>query len=155
YLVYIRAHTNIAPGPVGIDRNPWYPLIVKPQVDSSGKVVAIAGMTVDSEYFVEKALPEAMERHLKEFFPGDYSNVMVAVTDEEDMVITGNSEVTRATAEASQRFGFIFQRWVLMTRMRGLTEEQWARRNFLGNLALGATMTLFLICGVALALRTA
>ena len=121
YLIYIRGGAKITPMPVGIDRNPWYPLIVKPQLDSSGRVVAIAGTVIDPEYFLNNILPPALDKHLREFFPDDYSDVQVAVDDEENTVLSGNSEVTDENAETYQRFGFLFQRWFLIIRMRGIT----------------------------------
>jgi two-component system phosphate regulon sensor histidine kinase PhoR len=57
--------------------------------------------------------------------------------------------------EAYLRFSFVFTRWYVVMRMRGISEAQWARRYFLMNLSLGTAMTLFLIGGIALTLRTA
>jgi signal transduction histidine kinase len=155
YLIYIRGGTQVLSMPMGNDRNPWHPLIVKPVVDASEKIIAVAGLTVDEEYFLKEVLPAAIDKPLRETFATDYQDVIVAVNSEDDEPIYGDERVTRETAEAYQRFSFIFTRWFIETRMRGITEEQWARRNFLINLSLVAAMTLFLIAGIALTLRTA
>ena len=155
YLIYIRGGTKVSSMPVGVDRNPWHPLIVKPVVDSSEKIVAIAGMRVDDNYFLKEFLPAAIDRPLRSTFPTDYQDVLVAVTNEQGEHVWGNEEIKMEDEEAYQRFSFIFTRWYLTMRMRGISEAQWARRYFLMNLSLGTAMTLFLIGGVALTLRTA
>ncbi|MFL6214022.1 MAG: sensor histidine kinase [Blastocatellia bacterium] len=155
YLIYIRGGSNVGPMPVGVDRNPWHRLIVKPIVDSSEKIIAVAGMRVDDNYFLKELLPAAIERPLRASFPTDYQDVIVAVNDEQGELVWGNEPIKMEDEEAYQRFTFIFQRWYLSMRMRGISEAQWARRYFLINLSLGAAMTLFLIGGIALTLRTA
>lgn len=155
YLIYIRSRSEVLAMPMGNDRNPMHPLIVNPVLDSAGKIIAVAGMAVDEEYFLKEVLPAAIDKPLREIFPTEYKNVIVAVNTEDEEPIFGEERVTRESAEAYQRFSFIFTRWFLETRMRGMTEAQWARRNFLVNLSLGAAMTLFLIGGIALTLRTA
>ncbi len=155
YLIYIRGGTQVLSRPMGSDRNPWHPLIIKPVVDASNRIVAVAGMRVDEDYFLKEVLPTAIDKTLRETFPTDYQEVIVAVNDENDDPIYGEEHVTREAAEAYQPFSLIFTRWYIGTRMRGITEEQWARRNFLVNLSLVAAMTLSLIAGIALTLRTA
>src|SRR5205085_11614542 len=155
YLIYIRGGTKVSSMPMGVDRNPWHPLIVKPVVDASEKIVAVAGMRVDEQYFMKSLLPSAIDRHLRETFPSDYQDVMVAINDEQGEHVYGDEPIKMDEEEAYLRFSFIFTRWFLATRMRGMTEAQWARRNFVMNLSLGVAMTLFLIGGIALTLRTA
>ncbi|HKP87002.1 MAG TPA: HAMP domain-containing sensor histidine kinase [Blastocatellia bacterium] len=155
YIIYIRADAVISPRPMGIDRDPLHPLIIKPILDESEKIVGVAGMTVDWEYFQNEFLPGIIQKHLAEFFPPDYQEVVVAVNDEEDDPIIGDERITKANVEASMPLGFIFQRWFLMMRMRHMTEGQWARRNFVINLSLWTVMTLFLIGGIVMTLRTA
>jgi signal transduction histidine kinase len=155
YLIYIRAGAEIGPWPMGIDRDPWHPLIIKPVRDEAKKIVAVAGMTVDEEFFKTEFFPAVIQKHLPEYFPTDYRQVVVAVNTEVDEPVIGDEAVTESNAEASMRLNFIFQRWFLMMRQRHMTEEQWARRNFIINLSLWAVMTLFLVGGIAMTLRTA
>ena len=155
YLIYIRGGTQVLPTPQGIDRNPWFPLVVKPVVDASERIVAVSGMVIDQKYFLNEYLPAAVERPLRETFPNDYRDVIVVVNDEQGMPIYGDEQIKEEDEEAYMRFSFIFTRWFLAMRMRGITEAQWTRRYFVMNLSLGAAMTLFLIGGIVLTLRTA
>ncbi|HEY9233114.1 MAG TPA: HAMP domain-containing sensor histidine kinase [Blastocatellia bacterium] len=155
YLIYIRGGTQVIPMPVGNDRNPWVPLVVKPVVDAAEKIIAVSGMVIDQKYFLKEVLPAALDRPLRETFPTDYQEVIVAINDEQGDPVYGDERITEENEEAYLRFSFIFTRWFLVTRMRGMSEAQWARRYFLMNLSLGAAMTLFLIGGIALTLRTA
>jgi signal transduction histidine kinase len=155
YLIYIRGGTKVSSMPVGVDRNPWHPLIVKPVVDSTEKILAVAGMRVDDKYFLNEFLPAAIDRPLRATFPTDYQDVLVAVTDEQGDHVWGNESIKMEDEEAYLRFSFVFTRWYVVMRMRGISEAQWARRYFLMNLSLGTAMTMFLIGGIALTLRTA
>ncbi|MGA9768127.1 MAG: HAMP domain-containing sensor histidine kinase [Blastocatellia bacterium] len=159
YLVYIRAGAVIGPWPMGIDRDPMHPLIIKPIRDESLRIVAVAGMTVDEDFFTMEFFPPIIQKHLPEYFPTDYQQVVVAVnfspweSPETETPIIGSEQVTKANAEAYQQLMFIFQRWFLM--MHHKTGEQWARQNFIINVSLWSVMTLFLIGGLVMTLRTA
>lgn len=154
YTFYIRGEAVIGPSAMGVVRDPYHPLIVKPVIDESKKIVALAGMTLDETYCLDELLPSAIQRHAPEFFATEYQDLIVAVNDEEGEPVIA-SEVTEETAEARAGFDFIFQRWHLIARLRQMTEAQWARRNFIINLWLWGLMTLFLIGGIAMTLRTA
>ncbi|HSO76659.1 MAG TPA: HAMP domain-containing sensor histidine kinase [Blastocatellia bacterium] len=154
YTFYIRGGAVIVPGAMGVVRDPYHPLIVKPIVDESRKIIALAGMTLDERYCLDELLPSAIQRHAPTFFPGEHQDLIVAVNDEEGEPVIAN-QVTEETAEARVGFDFIFQRWHLIARLRQMTEAEWARRNFIINLWLWGLMTLFLIGGIAMTLRTA
>jgi two-component system phosphate regulon sensor histidine kinase PhoR len=140
---------------MGIDRDPWHPLIVKPILDEQGRIVAIAGVVVSHEFFEKNLLPATIQNHLQASFPEDYKDVMLAVNDETGEPVWGAEPVPSKEAEAYTRFGLIFQRWFLATRMRNETEEQWARRFFNVNVAIWAVLGGLLVGGVALTLRAA
>lgn len=154
YTFYIRGEAMIGPSPMGVVRDPYHPLIVKPVIDESKKIIGLAGMVLDEKYCLDELLPWAIQRHAPKYFPGEHQDLIVAVNDEEGEPVIAN-EVTEQTAEARVGFDFIFQRWHLIARLRQMTEAQWARRNFIINLWLWGLMTLFLIGGVAMTLRTA
>ena len=155
FLIYIRAGTVVRPWPMGVDRDPWHPLIIKPIVDESNKIIAVAGMTVNEDFFTMEFFPEVIQKHLPEYFPTDYQQVVVAVNTEMNEPVMGSEPVSDADAEASMQLGFIFQRWHLVMRLRHMTGEQWARRNFIINASLWSVMTLFLVGGLVLTLRMA
>ncbi len=154
YTFYIRGEAVIVPSAMGVVRDPYHPLIVKPVIDESKKIIALAGMALDEKYCLDELLPLAIQRHAPKFFPTEYQDLIVAVNDEEGEPVIAN-EVTEETAEAWAGFDFIFQRWHLIARLRQMTEAQWARRNFIINIWLWGLMTLFLIGGIAMTLRTA
>jgi signal transduction histidine kinase len=155
YLIYIRSGAQIDPRAMGIDRDPRFPLIVKPVRDEQERIVALAGMVVDQEFFKKTVLPDAIKKHLQDSFADDYKDVMFAVDDETGEPVWGDEPIAEKDAEAYTRFGLIFTRWYLTTRMRHETEEQWARRFFSINLAIWAALALLLVGGVAMMLRAA
>ena len=164
YMIYIRAGAKIAGWATGVDRDPMHPLIVKPILDEldtepetgAARIVAVAGMTVDEDFFTMEFFPDVIQKHLQEYFPTDYQQVVVSVnTSDRDEMMIGSEQVAEATAEASMPLRFIFQRWVMMMRMRNMTGEQLARRNFIINVSLWSVMTLFLVGAIVLTLRTA
>lgn len=155
YLIYIRAGTKLDPRPMGIDRDPMHPLLVKPVREDDERIIAVAGMIISHKHFDENILPNAIQQHLKTTFPEDYQEVMVGVSDETGEPIWGKEPLPTKKADAYTRFGLVFQRWFLTTRMRNETEEQWARRNFNINLVIWAGLALLLVGGVAVTLRSA
>ncbi|MGH9766012.1 MAG: sensor histidine kinase [Blastocatellia bacterium] len=168
YMVYIREGAALLPAATSVDRNPRYRLIVKPVLNESRKIVAVAGMVVDQEFFHDTILPEAIRKSLPQFLPSEDKNVIVtlyvrlefytAYDGKGDRLQLSESE-QRVEAEAYQPFSFLFSNsgpnFRLSVRLKNLTVEQLARRYFLTNLSLWIVMTLFLIAAVALMLRTA
>jgi len=169
YVVYIRdGAANIAPAATSVDRNPRHRLIVKPILNESMRIVAAAGMVVDHDYFHDAVLPEAIRKSQAQFLPSEDQKVIVslydtwefyAAYDGKGVRLPLSESEQRVEAEASQPFSLVYSntgpRFSLSVRLKNLTVEQLARRNFLINLSLWAVMTLFLITAVALMLRTA
>jgi signal transduction histidine kinase len=168
YMVYIRDGTNVVPAATSVDRNPRHLLIVKPILNESMRIVAAAGMVVDQDYFLDAVLPEAIRKSLAQFLPSEDQKVIVSLYDKWEFYAAYDGKGARlklseseqrVEAEASQPFSLVYlnsgPRFSLSVRLKNLTVEQLARRNFLINLSLWAVMTLFLITAVALMLRTA
>jgi signal transduction histidine kinase len=169
YVVYIReGFRNIRPAATSVDRNPRHRLIVKPILNESRRIVAAAGMVVDQDYFHDAVLPEAIRKSLTQFLPSEDQNVVVSLYDWSEFYAAYDGKGARlklsgseqnVEAEASQPFSLVSSnsgaRFSISVRLKYLTVEQLARRNFLINLSLWGVMTLFLITAVALMLRTA
>ena len=169
YVIYIReSAANILPSATSVDRNPRYRLIVKPVFNESEKIVAVAGMVVDHEFFYNILLPEAIRNSLPKFLPSEAQDVIVSLYDKWAVYSAYDGKGNRlrlseseqkVEPEASQPFSLVFSssgpRFNLSVRLKNLTVEQLARRNFIINLSLWIMMTLFLIAAVALMLRTA
>ncbi|HKQ77455.1 MAG TPA: HAMP domain-containing sensor histidine kinase [Blastocatellia bacterium] len=173
YMVYIREGAmNILPAATSVDRNLRHPLIVKPVLHEVKKdwkkIVAAAGMVVDHEFFYDTRLPEAIRNSLRKFLPHEDQDAIISLSDRSGFYMAydgkGNNlklseSEQKIKAEASQSFSLVYSnsgpRFILSVRLKNLTVEQWARRNFMINLSLWIIMTLFLIGAVALMLRTA
>jgi signal transduction histidine kinase len=168
YVVYIREGANILPAATSVDRNPRFRLIVKPVLNESMRIVAAAGMVVDQEFFYDAVLPEAIRKSLAQYLPPEDQNVIVSSYDRWEFYTAYDGKGNRlqlsdkeqkVEPEASQPFSLVFSnsgpRFSLSVRLKNLTVEQWARRNFMINLSLWVVMTLSLVAAVALMLRTA
>jgi len=169
YLVYIREGSIVmpaatVPAATGVDRDPRYRLVVKPIINESRKIVAVAGMVLDQEFFYDTVLPEAIRKSLPQFLPSEDKDAIVnlyvrwefykAYDGKGNRLQLSDSE-KNIEPEAFQQLSFVFSNSGLGVRLKHLTAEQWTRRNFLINLSLWIVMTLFLIAAVALMLRTA
>jgi len=138
------------------ERDPDHRVLVKPIIDETTKmVVGTAGMIVDEEYFKETVVPRAIQNSLKKFFPEDHRDAIVTLLDSGDRVVLSSQPFEGQAYEVGGSLPFIFKDWRLGMRMRQMTEEQGARRLFAFNLSLMVLMTLFLIGGIVMALRTA
>jgi len=164
YMVYIRRGIELIPQAQSVDRDPRARLMVKPILNERNKVVAVAGMTIDFEYFLDTVLPEAIRKSLPEFLPSEdqdpitslyfLSNFQIAYDGKGKQLALSEGE-KRIKAEAYQPLISVFSNSTLSVRLKNLTAEQFARRNFMINLSLWIVMTLALIAAVTLMLRTA
>jgi signal transduction histidine kinase len=164
YMVYIRKGSELLPGAQSVDRDPRARMLVKPILDEWKKVMAVAGMTLDYEYFLDTVLPGAIRKALPEFLPSEDQEPITSLYFRSDFHIAYDRKGNRlelpegewrAEAEAYQPLLSVFSNSSLSVRLKNLTAEQLTRRNFLINLSLWVVMTLSLIAAVALMLRTA
>ncbi|HEU0175934.1 MAG TPA: HAMP domain-containing sensor histidine kinase [Blastocatellia bacterium] len=164
YMVYIRRGSELIPQAQSVDRDPRARLMVKPILNERNKVVAVAGMTIDFEYFLDTVLPEAIRKSLPEFLPPEDQDPITSLYFLSEFQIAYDGKGTRLAlsegekkikAEAYQPLISVFSNSSLSVRLKNLTAEQFARRNFMINLSLWIVMTLALIAAVALMLRTA
>ncbi|MCP4658701.1 MAG: hypothetical protein GY856_25095, partial [bacterium] len=134
-------------------------MILKAITDEDSKLVGLAGMIVDQEYFRDRVLPRAIEDSLPAFSPED--EVVVEVRDSAGRTVwsavaeeAGGGHVPRS-GEISRSFSFLFTDWQIVLRGRTSTPEQWARSNFAFNVTLSLVLAVLLLGGLALVLRTA
>ncbi len=129
-------------------------IIMKPITDDSSQVVGVAGMIIDNRYFREHYLPRAIQNSLPKFFPDDaQDNVIVTVHDGAGQLVLATQPVKGQDNETWMPVPY-FQDWRIAIRSRDMTPEQWAHWNFNFNLALSVALTVVLLGGIALALRT-
>jgi signal transduction histidine kinase len=164
YMIYIRKGSLLIPGVQSVDRDERTRLLVRPVLDEWKRVVAVAGMTLDYEYFLDKFLPEAIRKSLPEFLPSDTQDPITTLYFLSEFHIAYDGKGNRLNlaeseqmieAEAYQPLLPVLSNSSLSVRLKNLTVEQWARRNFMITLSLWIVMTLSLIAAVALMLRAA
>ncbi|HVF49143.1 MAG TPA: HAMP domain-containing sensor histidine kinase [Pyrinomonadaceae bacterium] len=140
-------------------RDPDNRMLLKPITDEASKVVGVAGMIIDREYFLNQFLPRAIQNSLPKFFPDDAQHdVIVTVRDANYNLLYSTQPLggeNKATADIAMIWPSYFYDYQLGIRSRHMTPEQWAHWNFNFNLAVSLLMTIVLIGGIALALRTA
>jgi hypothetical protein len=142
--------------PIMVDEyDPENRVILRPIRGESRKVVGVSGMIIDTDYFRSVFLPRAIEQSLPKFFPDDArDNVIVTVHDSRGRRVFATQEVKGQDNETYTGLPF-FSDWRLGIRSRYMTPEQWAHWNFNVSLSLSALLTLTLLGGIVLALRTA
>jgi signal transduction histidine kinase len=138
------------------ERDPEHRLLLKPVTDAASRVIGVAGMVVDTTFFADIYLPRVVRAHLSQFFP-DYTqrNLIVTVHDGSKHLVLSTQPLTGQESDVSIAFPFLFTDWHLGTQSRSWTPEQWARKHFAMNVSLSILMTLVLMAGMVLALRTA
>jgi signal transduction histidine kinase len=139
------------------ERDPNNRAIVKPIIDEQSHVVGVAGMFLNEDIFINDYIAPTVKKTLPQYFPDDYQDVVVTVTDMEHdhKLIFSNQPFEGQKYDVGWPIPFIFTDWYLGIRMRNMTEEQWSRRNFMSSLSLSILTALILIGGVVMALRAA
>ncbi|MBO0726248.1 MAG: HAMP domain-containing histidine kinase [Blastocatellia bacterium] len=164
YMVYIRKGSELLPQATSVDRDPRARLLVKPILNEWKKAMAVVGMTLDYDYFLDTVLPEAIRKRSAEFLPSEDQDPITSLYFRSEFQIAYDGKgkrlelsegERRIEAEAYQPLLSVFSNSSLSMRLKNLTAEQFARRNFMINLSLWIVMTLSLIAAVALMLRTA
>ena len=143
------------PGLMVDEYDPENHVIYKPIRNEWRKVVGVSGMIIDTDYFRNVYLPRQIQQSLPKFFPADaQQNVIVTVQDNQGNRVLATQEVKGQDDETSTALPF-FSDWKVGIRSRYMTPDEWARWNFNVSLTLSAFMTVMLLGGVVLALRTA
>jgi signal transduction histidine kinase len=155
YLFYIRERAIVMPKPVTIERDPMHPLMLKPILDGGRMIIGIAGFTVDQAWLRNEVVINSITRALPEILSRLNSRDAVVVLYYSDELVYSTQPEDKREPEVSSWFSPLFGRYGLGMRMRNLSIEQWARRNFLLNLTLSLVMTLALVGGLLLGLRAA
>ncbi|MFL6198708.1 MAG: histidine kinase dimerization/phospho-acceptor domain-containing protein, partial [Thermoanaerobaculia bacterium] len=146
---------GVLPEPVQVfvdHRAPEYPMILNPITDDASRVIGVAGMILDEDWFRNEVLPEAVKESLPDFFSGD--EPAVAVWDGHGDLAFTTAKLSGRT-EAEKTFSFVFTSWKIGLDTRHATAGQVAKRSFVVNLGLSAMLAMVLLSGIVLALRTA
>src|SRR3989454_90333 len=143
------------------ERDPEYRIILNPITDDASRVVGIAGMILDDDFFRKELLPSIVKKALPAFFPGiGAGDLAVSVRDASGRVVLGTGREggdphDGERVSATSRFPFVFADWTMSLHSPGTTPEQWASANFAFNVTLSLLLAVVLVGGIALALRAA
>jgi len=136
------------------ERDPDNRIILNPITDESSKLVGIAGMIIDKQYFEHSILLDAIEASIGAFPKG--GDLVVCVYDQDGRLVLPEKEQTlERNKKASRHFSFVFQDWKVVLLGDFAKHEQWARTSFLLNMAMSIALAVVLISGLGLTLRTA
>jgi signal transduction histidine kinase len=136
------------------EKDPNYRILLYPITDDSSKLVGLAGMVLDEDYFRSHVLPMAVDKALATFDSGELAPI-VSVKDAKGRIVYTTGSLRGRAAEVEKPFSLVFTDWSVGLASRHATPAVVARRNFLLNVGLSAALATVLLGGVLLALRTA
>jgi len=138
------------------EMDPENRIVLNPITDESSRLVGLAGMVIDSEFFEKSLLPQLVEETLPKFFTrNDYENLVVTVRDGRGRLVMSTGETAGRGDEVTRAIPFVFTDWRLGLQSRFATPEQWARTNFALNVTLSVLLAAALLGGIVFALRVA
>lgn len=140
------------------EKDPNHRILLYPITDDSSRLVGLAGMVLDENYFGDVVLHEVIKKSLWDQFPKPRDAPIVSVRDDKGRIVFATEPLEDKRlwrTEAEKPFGFVFTDWKIGLASRHATPAVVARRNFLVNIGLSAALATVLLGGLALALRTA
>lgn len=137
-------------------RDPDNPIILNPIVDGEpAKLVGLAGMILDREYFEKVVLPEAIEGALPKF-KEKTGDLRVCVRDNKgEQILPLTEKLYKKKDTVRRSFAFVFSDWTISLQGDWATPEKWAKTNFALNITMSLALAGVLLGGVALTVRTA
>jgi signal transduction histidine kinase len=153
--IYRKKGLKVDTSAVVVDeRDPKNRIILNPITDDQWKIVGLAGMIVDQEYFEQELLPKTIASTLPKF-EGEHG-LVVCVRDSHGRQVLPTDWITLPELDRARRnFSFIFTDWKISLQGKYAAPEALARVNFAYNITLSAVLAVVLIAGIALTLRTA
>ena len=131
-------------------------IIINPITDEHFKLVGLAGMIVDQEYFEKIVLPKAIESSLPKFEDDEKQELLVVVRDgQKRQVLPHDIKANPKKDRVSRSFAFVFTDWYISLQGDFASPEKWARANFAYNMTLSAVLAAVLLGGIAITIRTA
>jgi signal transduction histidine kinase len=131
-------------------------IILNPITDEDYKLVGLAGMIVDQDFFINAVLPKAIESSLPKFEDEEKGELVVIMRDSQKrQILPVGKEANPKKDLVSRSFAFVFTDWYVALQGDFASPEKWARANFAYNMTLSAVLAAVLIGGIALTIRTA
>ena len=138
------------------DNDPDNPIILKPVFDRAGRLIGIAGLVIDSEYFKSTFLPRTLAASSEKLFSDDERKAISLVAyDDSGNLRTATKEVQGKSIEVKAPLQFVFPRWHLGVQSGVIRLDHLEHQYLVTSLSLSGLMTLIIIGGLVLALRAA
>jgi signal transduction histidine kinase len=155
FLLYIRSEVFVDTRPQGVERDKNHPLILKP-INENDMIVAVAGMILDRDYFLNEVAPQTINNYLPKIFPDSYQNNIVTVREfNGDYFMSTKPYEGTEDQKHSTGFEFVFRRFMLGIVSWQAMDKRLAQRSFYLNLSLAILMTALLVMVIGLTFRTA
>ncbi len=153
--LYRRKEVKVETATLAVDQHdPWNRIIFNPITDDESKLVGLAGMIVDQQFFENNLLPKAIAMALPELEEQD--GLIVCVRDGRGRQVLPAAPFTDPRNDGVRRhFSFVFTDWTVSLQGTFTEPEKWARTNFAFNMTLSALLAAALITGIVFTLRTA
>ncbi len=149
-----KAQLNVSEGYI-VEEDPQYPMIINPIMDETGKLVGVAGMVLDLDYFKYTFLPDLICTTLPKV--ASHNDLILRVRDDrKNVVLTEGSDAPVSDQdEVVKSLAPFYPHWEFGLQGRGQNFREWARTNFIFNMSMSLVLGLILMLGIALALRIA
>jgi signal transduction histidine kinase len=154
---YLRKKgTKIKTTTLSVDQHdPKNRIIINPITDENYKLIGLAGLIVDQEYFEKSVLPKAIEASLPKFDDREKSELLVVVRDDQKrQILPTDRKVDPEKDRVRRSFAFVYTDWYISLQGEYASPEKWARANFAYNMTLSAVLAAVLLAGIALTVRT-
>lgn len=135
------------------EKDPDYRILLYPVTDDASKLVGLAGMVLDEDYFRNRVLPMAVDKALATFDSGELAP-FVSVKDAKGRTVYTTGALHGREPEVEKPFSLVFTDWTVGLASRHATPAAMARRSFLLNICLSTALAAVLLGGVFLTLRT-
>jgi signal transduction histidine kinase len=151
----MKRHSRRSRWPVE-ENDPDNRIILKPITDEKGDLLGVAGIVLDTDYFLNEVLPASTKKMFSKFFDEDAKkNLIIEVRDGRGKLVQGSAIEVKESKQAAMRMKFVFSDWKVALGSRHTTPEEWAKSNFLLNISLSLILAVVLLGGIVIALRTA
>jgi signal transduction histidine kinase len=134
--------------------DPWNRIVFNPITDDESKLVGLAGLIVDQQFFEDKLLPKAIAKALPEL--EERHGLTVCVRDGRGrQVLPSKPFMDHHDDGVRRHFSFVFTDWTVSLQGKFTEPQKLARTNFVYNMTLSALLAAALIAGIVFTLRTA
>jgi len=153
--LYRKKNVKVETAALAVDQHdPWNRIIFNPITDDESKLVGLAGLIVDQQFFEDTLLPKAIAMALPDLEEGD--GLIVCVRDGRGrQVLPAKPYLDPSEDGVRRHFSFVFTDWTVSLQGKFTEPEKWARTNFAYNMTLSALLAAALITGIVFTLRTA